>query len=218
MADFLTITNASELQRLVDLAIPPSNTAHQALDKKYYRRFNFAAEPMHDYEIRDVMKRSSTAEPFIRLSFDMGNNSTSTRIAAEAERVTPVPLIVSVGNRSPEPAYYTLLTIGVDAQLEIDDFGRFDRGEPTVTSQSHRLNQVQKRISVPEFLPIFQEASFPIGDRPLCFSFDFRTASDEYLIRCTVQTPGFSNAEDWIIHRSGTRLTLEGPLAPIHAL
>lgn len=38
--------------------IPASTTAHQADDQKYYRRGNFMAEPMKDYEIRMVMNRA----------------------------------------------------------------------------------------------------------------------------------------------------------------
>lgn len=37
--------------------IPQGYTAHQATDKRYYKRFNFQSEPMEDYEIRDVMNR-----------------------------------------------------------------------------------------------------------------------------------------------------------------
>ena len=39
------------------LTIPQSTTAHQAFDKKYYKRFNFESVPMEDHEIRDVMNR-----------------------------------------------------------------------------------------------------------------------------------------------------------------
>lgn len=39
--------------------IPQSTTAHQVTKRyKYYKRFNFKAEPMVDYEIRDVMSRA----------------------------------------------------------------------------------------------------------------------------------------------------------------
>jgi hypothetical protein len=37
--------------------IPQSSTAHQALDRRYYKRRNFESTPMEDYEIRDVMNR-----------------------------------------------------------------------------------------------------------------------------------------------------------------
>lgn len=39
------------------ISIPQSATAHQAGDKRYYKRHNFKAEPMEDYEIRDIMAR-----------------------------------------------------------------------------------------------------------------------------------------------------------------
>jgi len=38
--------------------VPQSSTAHQASDKRYYKRFNFESVPMEDYEIRDVMQRT----------------------------------------------------------------------------------------------------------------------------------------------------------------
>lgn len=47
--------------------IPKSTTAHQASDNKYYKRYNFQSEPMQDYEIRDVMNR--TSHPKIELEF-----------------------------------------------------------------------------------------------------------------------------------------------------
>jgi hypothetical protein len=49
------------------IEIPQSNTAHQASDHRYYKRFNFQAVPMEDYEIRDVMFREQT--PNITLNF-----------------------------------------------------------------------------------------------------------------------------------------------------
>jgi hypothetical protein len=40
--------------------IPPGTTAHQAADHRYYKRYNFEAVPMVDYEVRDVMNRVKT--------------------------------------------------------------------------------------------------------------------------------------------------------------
>jgi len=47
--------------------IPKSNTAHQAADKKYYKRFNFLSTAMYDYEIRDIFNRAKN--PQIELEF-----------------------------------------------------------------------------------------------------------------------------------------------------
>jgi Schlafen, AlbA_2 len=50
--------------------IPQSTTAHQARDKRYYKRFNFLSEPMEDYEIRDVMHRATLPDVDIEFSYD----------------------------------------------------------------------------------------------------------------------------------------------------
>ena len=38
--------------------VPQGRTAHQCRDNRYYRRYNFEAVPMADYEIRLVMNRA----------------------------------------------------------------------------------------------------------------------------------------------------------------
>lgn len=49
--------------------VPQSHTAHMARDHRYYKRHNFNAIPMEDYEVRDVMNRRThpkiTASIFI---------------------------------------------------------------------------------------------------------------------------------------------------------
>lgn len=48
-------TNPDHVVYVVE--IPQSTTAHQASDFRYYHRYNFESQPMHDYQIRDVMNR-----------------------------------------------------------------------------------------------------------------------------------------------------------------
>jgi len=47
--------------------IPQSGTAHQASDKRYYKRYNFESVAMEDYEIRDIMGR--VKHPIVELDF-----------------------------------------------------------------------------------------------------------------------------------------------------
>jgi hypothetical protein len=49
-------TGANDVAYVVE--IPQSTTAHQATDHRYYKRFNFLAQAMEDYEIRDIMNRA----------------------------------------------------------------------------------------------------------------------------------------------------------------
>lgn len=61
MLDNLSITPIeidNDVNKVVYVVeIPKGLTAHQAEDKKYYRRYNFMSVPMHDYEIRDIFNR-----------------------------------------------------------------------------------------------------------------------------------------------------------------
>jgi hypothetical protein len=47
--------------------IPQSGTAHQASDKRYYKRYNFESIAMEDYEVRDIMSR--VKHPVVELDF-----------------------------------------------------------------------------------------------------------------------------------------------------
>ncbi|MEO8884704.1 MAG: ATP-binding protein [Mucilaginibacter sp.] len=55
------------------LEIPKGETAHQADDKKYYRRHNFTVEPLFDHEIRDIMGRQKNTD--IVIDFDIAKQS-----------------------------------------------------------------------------------------------------------------------------------------------
>ncbi len=70
--------------------IPPSATAHQAKDKKYYKRFNFKAEPMEHYEIQDVLNRRKTASVmpdfrWTRTAYDEDKDIAEFRLGAVLE-------------------------------------------------------------------------------------------------------------------------------------
>lgn len=46
-----------------------STTAHQAIDYRYYKRYNFESVPMYDFEVRDIMNRNKS--PRIELYFEI---------------------------------------------------------------------------------------------------------------------------------------------------
>ncbi len=64
------------------LDIPQSNTAHQAPDKKYYKRYNFMSSAMDDWELKDIINRQNKPEIEISLTvqprFDMFSRPTQT--------------------------------------------------------------------------------------------------------------------------------------------
>ena len=74
--------NDSKTDVVYVVKIPRSHTAHQASDKRYYKRFNFQSVPMEDYEIRDVMGRLQHAR--IELEFAILIHTATTSPTVEA--------------------------------------------------------------------------------------------------------------------------------------
>lgn len=57
--NIIPVTIGAELNKVCYVVqIPESTTAHQAVDNRYYKRGNFMAEAMKDYELRLVMNRA----------------------------------------------------------------------------------------------------------------------------------------------------------------
>jgi hypothetical protein len=102
------------------VTVPPSTSrgAHQASDKKYYKRQNFQSIAMEDYEIRDVMKRATTPDLFVALAFAEGNRRRLEFIAGE-ETSRSFNLNATIINRSAQPASHTIVEIGVMTPLAL---------------------------------------------------------------------------------------------------
>ena len=124
------------------LEIPQSNTAHQASDHRYYKRFNFQAVPMEDYEIRDVIFREQT--PNIALNFLI-------EITPESQS-----LVIQARNSGSAFAQYVAVFLdapvsilqNTDNKLNIKDGGRFYR---------HRLTNLNQEYADEQF-----RANFPL--------------------------------------------------------
>ena len=106
----LSGANAGRFAFVLD--IPQSHTAHQARDKKYYKRRNFTVEPMEDYEIRDVLNRAKTPllVPYIKASRAAGDGD-------EAD----YGLSVRLHNEGDVSARTIRLELGVPNDLIIDN-------------------------------------------------------------------------------------------------
>lgn len=62
-----TIGDVGNNEVVYIVEIPQSNTAHQAKDRKYYKRYNFESVAMEDYEIKDIINRINKTDIQIRL-------------------------------------------------------------------------------------------------------------------------------------------------------
>jgi hypothetical protein len=158
---------------------------HQAPDGKYYKRFNFQSVPMHDYEIRDIMRRSTTPNLDVTLSLPQGNKY-RLEFPAHQEILKPVLMGVTISNKSPTPAYHTIVEVFVDDILQVPFSTQFNQVgvaedparqeiqdlplDPIVTARSTNFRSGQPREPFRTdtvAIPLFSAAQFDnlLGDR-----------------------------------------------------
>jgi hypothetical protein len=201
---------ASRVAVVLTIAAAQSRAPHQAKDGRYYRRHNFRNQIMEDYEVRDMMRRATTPEPFVRLSFAGGMMTAPIEYIDESEISKPIVMDASIGNHSSQPAFYTLIQLGIDADISILSDGIFmPVGVRTDADGIHKNWLIYGKTSPPN-MPVFKEAKFLLTVPPTTLGYHSRLLRGKRHFRVTtiVQTPGFAATEHWIIFRQGSTLKL----------
>jgi len=96
------------------IEVPQSFRGHQASDNKYYKRHNFKAEPMEDYEVRDVMRRGFA--PQLRVRATIGTVTPGNAMKGEVPRAE---LHINLWNYGSEPASAARVELSLDARTAI---------------------------------------------------------------------------------------------------
>jgi hypothetical protein len=192
------------------LTIPQASgrAPHQAPDKKYYKRQNFQSVPMEDYEIRDALRRATTPELYVELSFATGERAQVE--FAESERSKPITLSVIVRNRSSQPAHYALVQVGIDTDLPLHTLGDFFTMGITGDGQQQQ-HWLGHRFMSPPGMPIFKEIEQDAAHRlSLTFTYPSSLSGGDttFYLTTSVQTAGYAATEDWVIHHRGNILRL----------
>ncbi len=102
----ITTSTDDSNQCVYVVEIPQGTTAHQALDKKYYKRYNFQSVPMEHYEVLDILSRQHF--PKFELSFFIEDITTVKPISSRSS--------YSVSSRSIELVIEAMNIGGVLAQ------------------------------------------------------------------------------------------------------
>jgi Putative DNA-binding domain len=192
-----------------------SNAPHQAPDNKYYYRQNFQSVPMEDYQVRDTMRRATTPELYVRLSLPSGKTA-EIEFAHQAEMSKPIMLNAFVGNRSVQPAFHTIVQLGLDTDISIPVLLDFTSVGEWTDADGIPQKWFMRRISTPPEPPIFKEADFDLTRSSMCLGFHSQvlTRSNRFRITTLVQTPGYSASEHWTILQQGQHLQLLEPGHP----
>ena len=196
--------------------LPTQTGPHQAPDKKYYKRYELEAVAMDDYQIKDIMRRSST--PDLHVGLDLGGKDILIAdFTAGGNLSKTLFLGCTVTNQSPAPAYHAIIDIFVDVALispfQVNPFKQATTVERS--SPQGRLTVYRRTISSPPDVPIFKEAIHEshFGQIALQVPESFRISSIFYL-ETSIQAPGFSKQEQWAIICNSDRLSLIHPGHP----
>jgi hypothetical protein len=196
------------------ISVPQTQTGpHQAPDGKYYKRFDLQSVPMHDYEIRDIMRRSTTPDLYTDIRFDGGMKTVAAKITQGDQHSSTVMLHCVLLNRSIAPAYHVVLDFLVDYDLLIPfQVGPFrsvgERDEPP----DSKMRIYRRVINSPPDLPVFKDGEVEqhSGVVPVQIPFEVLSSGIIYL-ETSIQAPGFSATEQWIIEARKEQLRLKAP-------
>jgi Putative DNA-binding domain len=193
------------------ISIEPTQTGpHQAPDNKYYKRFELEAKPMEDYEVRDIMRRATTPDLSVELSFAAGEMRWEAEFKGDNQDSETFFIWCTVVNRSATPAYYAIVELWIDRDLKVPFSNppfKNVRIEQNTTGQSFRV--YQRTLLSPPGVPVFKEAVHEThsAQLPMQLQLKFWQSSMSYL-ETNIQAPGFSKREEWFINCNGGRMQL----------
>jgi hypothetical protein len=147
---------------------------------------------MEDYEIRDIHRRASTPDLWVEFRFDTGAKE-KIIFQHEASQSNPISLHGILGNRSREPAMYSVIKIYLDARFTLVSSAGFSPAG-TVKIEGRSLNVISKAWAIPVNLPIFSEQPFALSEQPIRFSLAEEALGWlEFLIGYDIRAPGFAD-------------------------
>jgi hypothetical protein len=188
---------------------PGTGDPHQVSDGKYYRRHNFNRLAMDHYEIKGLFYRTTTPDLFVQFELRRGDN-TSIEFGSGEEMSQPVMLKMFINNRSAQPAFHTVIQIGIDSDIEIIKANGFSKVGSTGSGKDAQ-DWFDYKVMPPNHLPIFREVSFTLPS--LLLGFHSRLLGAVHLFKLSVKTitPGQITSADWHLHQVGQHLMLLHP-------
>lgn len=171
----IVLDNDNEVAYVVE--VPKGNTAHMAKDNRYYKRSNFQAVAMEDYEVRDVMNR--VKYPVINLGFEIVKRT-------ETENNQPYVPSVIHGRETKVVRYYLrirpwndgpILAQYVQYAVEVPRGLLFDERESFMGSNKRQdvlgwAGGIAPKYGPTWFDPVLPQLAGPVMEYPLSDSYE----------------------------------------------
>jgi hypothetical protein len=199
------------------ISVPQSQVGpHQAPDNRYYKRFELQARAMEDYEVKDILRRATTPQPFVTLIFPTGARQ---RIVfrPHQEISDPFSVVARISNRSVQPAYHAVIDIGFDRDLLLSSQGHYESLGEFADNSGFMMSWYRTKINSPPGFPIFKEHTMALVDKDLDFTLGSSALHGRpfFDITVLVSAPGFSSEEHWAIQLNGGTLVIHPPGTPM---
>ncbi|WFU77402.1 ATP-binding protein [Bradyrhizobium sp. CIAT3101] len=185
-----------------------SGEPHQT-DGRYYRRHNFNRLPMEHYEVKQMFYRTTTPDLFAELSLSRGDN-TEIAYNFQEEYTQPISIGVVLANKSAQPAFYSVLQIGVHTSLALLPADPWNQtgieGEGIAARR-----WLTRSISSPPSLPIFKEVDQRLSS--IMFRLQARVlgGANRFPVTVKIMSPGFLSEVEWTLHQEGQHLRIQRP-------
>jgi hypothetical protein len=191
------------------ITVPQSQTGpHQSPDGKYYKRFDLQSVAMHDYEIKDVMRRATTPDLWLDLAFAAGARE-QLEFLPNDEVSKPFQLFLNLSNRSSQPAHHVIVELGLATCLPFRDIALYEKIGTHGNEFNTPMNWVRWSLASPPELPIFKE--HPTALPRLKIALDIRNIGVIADLSVHVTAPGFASTEHWAMQYLGGRAILHKP-------
>lgn len=195
----ITPINADNGNLYYVIDIPKSSKAHQANDKKFYRRRNFMSDPMEQYEILDVLNRD--IGPDLELHFELKIEE-----VRSSDKTREVKLSATLKNESETLAEHSVIRVFIDQRLGIIDNGIFSNSgeeqEVSIPPYTLKTHSIVKYLSSSD-MPIWKGLAYALSP-------DIRVRvprtpkGDSYIIGYTIGSPRMENKTRFLVIDAGS--------------
>jgi hypothetical protein len=142
---------------------------------------------MHDYEIRDLLRRGQVPELIAKITFGDG---TLWRTYYDSYEMVEINTVME--NISSEPSLYSLFEFYIDQRLDIHNRAGFKMAQPKTIGQ-WSLNSLQKTLMVPNDFPLMRGSSVTVGPPLVTIGIpkQYFGQTETFLIGYSALTSGF---------------------------
>lgn len=210
------------------VSIPQSTRApHQAADKRFYKRFNYASVPMEEYEIRDVTHRTSAPDLFVQFQFS-GDSDSVELTEGKGGYFRSVGLIAKAWNESTTSAPHVVFHFYIDERCHIEEAGQGANLSQSLEKLSTLIDGKklqQRKLTVlwgdDKNLPLFLGVKVDLPVTPMRISIP--VGPNTFILGYTIGAPGMPPKQGVTVIRIKDRLALleavgdERTLAELHS-